>query len=235
MKFSTTHPIAREAFPFLLLSVGLAIFCWLAAVFFPFRPVWFGLGTVCLITAVYVLWFFRHPRRPIPLEKNVLLCPADGTVVAVGQVPHPAFPDGQAVRVAIFMSLFDVHINWSPCDAIVERTEYYPGKFLNAMEEKSSDENERKILFLRTSEGELVVVKLVAGLVARRIVSPLERGDQVTRGETIGLIRFGSRVEILAPSIYQPCVQKGDRVHGRTTILLTRSSERKIIDTQRHE
>ncbi|MGC8840528.1 MAG: phosphatidylserine decarboxylase family protein [Candidatus Sumerlaeaceae bacterium] len=226
MKFSTTHPIAREAQPFLLISLVTALLLFAAGVWLPPHAFCFFLSVLSLLVSGYIAWFFRHPQRPVPSEEHALVCPADGTVVAVSQVAHPHFPGGQAMRVAIFMSLFDVHINWAPCDAVVEKTEYFPGRFLNAMEDKSSEENERKILYLRTSAGEPIIVKLVAGLIARRIVSPLEAQDRVQRGETIGLIRFGSRVEVLAPTIYRPCVQYGDKVRGRSTVLLRRTLQR---------
>jgi phosphatidylserine decarboxylase len=218
MKFRTTHPIAREAWPFALPCIVLAAACgagvWLQ------HWGWAIPAALCAIAAAYVLWFFRHPHRALPPDEAAFICPADGRIVSTGSVPHPDFPDGQALRVAIFMSLFNVHINWAPCRAVVEKVEYFRGRFLNAMDDKSSEENERKVLYLRTPSGDRVIVKLVAGLIARRIVSPIAAGDSLERGETIGLIRFGSRVELLVPAHYELCVGPGDKVCGRQTILV---------------
>ncbi len=218
MRFQTSHPVAREALPFVTPTAGLAAIS-LAAGAFWHSGILLALAFLCVLATFYILWFFRHPRRIPPTEDDALLSPADGTVVAAGSCRHEGFPDGQAQRVAVFMSLFNVHINWAPISGVVERVEYYPGKFLNAMDDKASEENERKIIYLRTQERELIVVKLVAGLVARRIVCPLEKGDAVERGETIGLIRFGSRVEVIVPPSYRLCVQKGDKVTGRMSVL----------------
>ncbi|GIX44375.1 MAG: phosphatidylserine decarboxylase proenzyme [Candidatus Sumerlaea sp.] len=214
MKYWTTQPIAKEALPFaavfgILAGIGASAFGIAGAV--PFLA--------CL---TYTLWFFRNPDRPTPRNQAHFLAPADGTVVATGIVEHPAFPNQQALRIAIFMSLFNVHMNWAPCDATVENVEYYPGKFLNAMEDKSSEENERKILTLRDATGEIVVVKLVAGMIARRIVSPLEKGDNIAQGEKIGLIRFGSRVELLVPAHCKLCVRVGQKTRGGVTVLASR-------------
>jgi len=223
MKFSTPHPIARESLPFVVVTLGSTIvFCLLALSSVGPRALWWVAALCCALATCYVLWFFRHPRRMIAGDADDFVAPADGKIVATGIVPHPDFPDGKALRIAIFMSLFNVHINWAPCDGRVERVEYFPGLFLNAMDDKASEENERKVVFLRTQRDEPVVVKLVAGLIARRIVCPLEPGDVVEKGETIGLIRFGSRVELLLPSDCKLLVQKGMSVKGRETIMARR-------------
>lgn len=234
MKYSTTHPLAREALPFLAPALGLVLVFWVCGAFFE-SMIGYTLSVLSLLAAGYIAWFFRHPRRVFHPSPARLLAPADGTVTSVGIVPHSSFPDGQAVRVAIFMSLFNVHINWSPCDGVVDKTEYFPGKFLNAMDDKASEENERKIIYLRDGNKDPVIVKLVAGLIARRIVSPLETGDELVQGETIGLIRFGSRVEILAPTHYRPVVKKGDKVTGRVSVLLEHAkhcSDKELSDPQ---
>jgi phosphatidylserine decarboxylase len=211
VKYWTTQPIAKEALPF---AAAFSILAGIGASALGFAGAAPFLG--CL---AYTLWFFRNPNRPTPRNPAHYLAPADGTVVATGLVKHPAFPNQQALRIAIFMSLFNVHMNWAPCDATVEDVQYYPGKFLNAMEDKSSEENERKILTLRDVTGQIVVVKLVAGMIARRIVSPLEKGDRIAQGEKIGLIRFGSRVELFVPAHYKLCVRVGEKTYGGVTVL----------------
>jgi phosphatidylserine decarboxylase len=226
MKYTTTHPIAREALPFLAIG-GLLTLGFLVLGAMLSCTICYFFSALGLLASCYVLWFFRHPRRPLQKSAQHLLSPADGTITSVGIVSEPTFPQGQALRVAVFMSLFNVHINWAPCDATVEEIEYFPGKFINAMDDKSSEVNERKVLRLKLPTGEPIVVKLVAGLVARRIVSPIERGDILEQGETIGLIRFGSRVEVLAPTSYRPKVEVGDKVVGRVSILMEKASAAK--------
>jgi phosphatidylserine decarboxylase len=211
VRYSTSPIIAREAFPYAF-AIGVAfalclLFWWI---------VWaFGL----LVAGIYVLWFFRNPSRTAATGANLVIAPADGRVVAAGIVASDEFPDGQALRIAVFMSLFNCHINWSPCSATVLRAEYHPGLFLNAMEDKASEENEHKTLLLKTPAGQKLVVKLVAGLVARRIVCPLEEGDEVVQGERIGLIQFGSRVETLLPASSVLRVAPGMGVTGSRTVL----------------
>lgn len=204
-------PIAHEAWPF---AAPLALAMLLAA--FYGMNYWAFFLLICF---VYVLVFFRNPVRSTPMASGVVVAPADGKVVAAGIVAHPAFEDGQALRIAVFMSLFDCHINWAPFSGEIVSATHHCGKFLNAMEDKSCEENERKILMLRTPDGMPVEVRLVAGLVARRIVCPLDVKDWVYKGEKIGLIRFGSRVEVLVPAHCALEVSPGARVIGGETIL----------------
>jgi phosphatidylserine decarboxylase len=204
--------IAREGWPFALplLVVGAL-------------AVLFGLyvtGAVLLLVGAYVLYFFRNPeRRAASTDPGAVISPADGLVVAAGITPLPEFPGGQALRVAVFMNVFNVHVNWAPYDGKVESAQHCPGKFLNAMENKSCEENERKLVVMRSPEGHMLLVRLVAGLIARRIVNPLEVGDQIRRGEKIGLIRFGSRVEVLVPADSALRVSVGQRVRGGETVV----------------
>lgn len=212
MNYRPTHfPITREAWPF---AIPVALVGVLAA-WLHWPPVALFLG----LLLVYILFFFRNPERQTPADPLAVTAPADGKVVAAGIVSHPEFEGGQALRIAVFMSLFNVHMNWAPCAGKVEKTLYCPGSFLNAMEDKCSEENERKVLTLRTPHGVLLVVKLVAGLVARRIVCPVEQGDCLSAGDKIGLIRFGSRVETLLPATSILQVKVGMHVRGGETVL----------------
>lgn len=209
---ATRFCIAREAWPFAV-PVALAAFVagWLR---------WPLLATVFGIVCIYIIAFFRNPQRNTPDNPAAIIAPADGKIVAAGIVSHPDFEGGQALRIAVFMSLFNVHINWSPCEAEVLEASHYPGRFLNAMEDKCSEENERKVLKMRSACNQApLVVKLVAGLVARRIVCPVQGGDRLGRGEKIGLIRFGSRVEVLLPANSVLQVSLGMHVRGGQTIL----------------
>jgi len=206
-------PVAAEAFPFALILVVIT--------FTSFALGWQVLGVIGFFLFVYVLVFFRNPERYSTRKPAAVISGADGKIVATGIVPHPDFADGQCLRIAIFMSVFDCHINWSPVAGVVTGAQYFPGKFINAMEDKCGDENERKVITMRTAEGHVVVVKLVAGLIARRIVCPIDIGDELGRAEKIGLIRFGSRVEVFVPANSDLHVQPGMMVRGGETVIAT--------------
>jgi phosphatidylserine decarboxylase len=209
----TNSPVAREALPFAL-PLGLLTVASLAAG-------WIGPAVLLAVLFFYTLLFFRNPVRNAAADADAIICPADGVVVACGPTGDQAGLGAPALRIAVFMSLFDVHINWSPCAGRIVSAEHFPGRFLNAMDDKSSAENERKVLLVERHDGRRLAVRLVAGLVARRIVCPLEPGDQVAAGEKIGLIRFGSRVEVILPADATLRVAKGDRVRGGETVLAT--------------
>jgi phosphatidylserine decarboxylase len=174
---------------------------------------------VLLGLAGFVFWFFRNPERTGPPDPLAVWSPADGKVVAAGIVPHQDMPGGQALRIGIFLSLINVHVSWSPISGRIVNTTYFPGKYLNAMNDKSATENERKVLDMEGDLGHRVVVALVAGLVARRIICPLETGDRVEQGEKIALIRFGSRAELYLPADSVLQVHLGQRVRACETVL----------------
>jgi phosphatidylserine decarboxylase len=190
------------------------------------------ISPVFVLGLLFTLWFFRDPERRSDAPPEALLSPADGRVVEIGAAEEPEFVGGPAHKIAIFMSVFDVHVNRSPCDASVEWTRREDGKFLNAMGPQASVENERVLVALRRggpafgsealrqAQGKLLL-KLVAGLVARRIVCPLKPGDLLRRGQRLGMIQFGSRVEIFLPRSenFEPAVRLGQSVRaGRTVI-----------------
>lgn len=210
---ASSGPVAAESFPFALAAGAIAFTC--------FAFGWEILGVVFMAALVFILAFFRNPERYHAEAPGVVLAGADGKITHAGLMAHPDFPGGQCLRVGIFMSVFDCHINWSPVAGRVTDARHYPGKFMNAMSDKSSEENERKILALDTPEGHRVIVKLVAGLVARRIVCPIAAGDSLAQGEKIGLIRFGSRVEILVPAESALHVRPGMMVRGGETAVAT--------------
>lgn len=213
----SNSPVAAEAFPF---ALSLAV-----VTFVGFALGWKVLGVVGFFLFIYVLVFFRNPERYSTRKPDSVISGADGKIVAAGIVPHPDFQDGQCLRIAIFMSVFDCHINWAPCPGVVTASKYYPGCFINAMEDKCAEENERKVITMRTPGNHTVVVKLVAGLIARRIVCPIDVGDELQRGEKIGLIRFGSRVELLLPADSQLHVRPGMMVRGGETVVATLPGE----------
>jgi len=175
----------------------------------------FGAGGVLVLLGLFVFSFFRNPERNIPSEPGVLVCPADGRVVVSRDEPW----NGRAgKRVSIFLAIWNVHVNRAPAAGKITRLEYKPGKFLAAWDEAASLENEQNIFTQATEHGD-IVYKQIAGWVARRVVSWKKAGETVARGERIGLMRFGSRMDIWLPSEAEIVVNVGDNVKGGTTVL----------------
>ncbi|MGA3212087.1 MAG: phosphatidylserine decarboxylase [Terriglobales bacterium] len=170
---------------------------------------------VPLLLAAFFLWFFRDPERKIPQEVGIIVSPADGKVTAAGDVEIDGIP---RKRISIFLSVFDVHVNRSPVEGVIEAIEYQRGKFLNAMDAVSADQNEQNVVILRTGE-QTVVLKQIAGLLARRIVFHRSVGDRVERGERVGLIKFGSRTDLLLPPEATIQVKIGEHVSGGSSVL----------------
>jgi phosphatidylserine decarboxylase len=204
------HPIiAREGWPFLAISVFLAIAAaiWCAAWSI---PLW--------IIALFILQFFRDPPREIPQDAGAVLSPADGRIVAVERGNDP-YVQREAIKVSVFMNVFNVHSNRSPVDGTVQQVWHFPGKFLNADMDKASAENERNALWIKTASGADITLVQVAGLIARRILCYAKAGDVLTRGQRYGFIRFGSRVDVYLPLDASVRVSIGDKVSATTTIL----------------
>jgi phosphatidylserine decarboxylase len=170
------------------------------------------------VLLVFVVQFFRDPHREIPQTAGVVLSPADGRVVLVGKASDP-YLDRDALKISVFMNVFNVHSNRSPLDAQVVRSWYNAGGFLNAALDKASIENERAALQLRTEAGVDVTCVQVAGLVARRILCYPKQGDRLAHGERYGFIRFGSRVDLYLPNTATPQVSVGDTVTAGISIV----------------
>jgi phosphatidylserine decarboxylase len=212
--------IAREGFPFII--IGLI----LAGIFF---SVWrmygsqWGLvvGCVMSVLTLWVIWFFRDPdRTPASSDSFTAVSPADGKVIGIDTLQNHDFIGGPTTKISIFLNVFDVHVNRIPLDGSVAYVKYHPGKFFVASLDKASAENEQCEIGLTTSYGN-VVVKQIAGLIARRIVCRLSDGYAVVRGARFGLIRFGSRTELFLPASASVAVNIGDKVKGGETILAT--------------
>jgi phosphatidylserine decarboxylase len=204
------HPvIAREGWPFLSISVAAAVLvAWFSI---PWSiPVW--------LAAVFILQFFRDPPREIPQLAGAVLSPADGRIVAIGRVRDP-YLDREALKISVFMNVFNVHSNRIPVDGRVEAVWYHPGSFLNAALDKASLENERNALHLRSGDGSDVMCVQIAGLIARRILCYIRQGDSVRRGQRYGFIRFGSRVDVYLPVASIPRVAVGEKVLATATVL----------------
>ncbi|HZW87326.1 MAG TPA: phosphatidylserine decarboxylase [Gallionella sp.] len=205
------HPIiAREGWPFLFGAVIIAL---LLAIFVG------GIAALLAwLLALFVLQFFRDPAREIPQDQHVVLSPADGRIVAVERVNDP-YVQRDAIKISVFMNVFNVHSNRSPVDGVVQQIWYFPGKFVNADLDKASTENERNAMWIKTNNGVDVTSVQVAGLIARRILCYVKAGDNLTRGQRYGFIRFGSRVDVYLPPDVNVKVSIGDKVSATTTIL----------------
>jgi phosphatidylserine decarboxylase len=177
---------------------------------------WFAL--LWLPIAIWVVAFFRDPARTGDRGEKLVIAPADGKVVSVLRMQEPAFHQAESVRVSIFMNVFDCHVNRYPSSGTITYRQYNPGKFVNAAAEKASLENEQSSVGLNTSHGR-VLVRQIAGLIARRIVTDHDEGREVTQGERMGMIRFGSRVDVFLPLNVEVLVREGDRTVAGVTVI----------------
>jgi len=205
------HPlIAREGWPFIGVTLGFAMIVEGSGGISWSWPLW--------LVLVFCLQFFRDPVRPIAGNARSVLAPADGRIVAIEPVEDP-WLHRDALKISVFMNVFNVHSNRSPVDGEVKQRWYHPGKFFNADLDKASTENERNALWIRTSGGEDVVCVQVAGLIARRILCYVDAGTSLSRGQRYGFIRFGSRVDVYLPPDARVKVTIGDKVSASSTIL----------------
>jgi len=202
-------PIAREGWVYIVTPLVLSAILWAMG--------WQAAASAALVLAVAVALFFRDPAREIPKGEGLILAPADGTVVEVTRYPSDEL-EGAAAQISIFLSVFDVHVNRAPCPAVVESVEYRPGTFRLAWQHEASAANEQNLIFLKAPEGQLLV-KQIAGFVARRIVCRVVAGQKLEAGERIGMIRFGSRVDLIVPARAELSVKQGDRVKGGITVV----------------
>ena len=202
--------LAREGWPHVFLVGAVAVAVHLYAGALIAIPFWAAL--------VFVLQFFRDPRREIPQTPGLAVCPADGRVIAVGEVDDP-YIKRRALRISIFMNVFNVHSNRMPVAGKIMEAWYHRGTFLNAALDKASEANERNALWVRTEDGRDIVVVQVAGLIARRILCYVVPNAIVQRGERYGFIRFGSRVDVYLPVETRARVGLGDKVKGGSDVL----------------
>jgi len=190
-----------------------------------------GWGVAPVLLAAFFLWFFRDPERVVPDGAGLVVSPADGLVTSVERVSTPV---GDQVKLSVFLSVFDVHVNRSPLAGVIREVQYQKGLFLNAMNPASADKNEQNSVVV-AGDGIEVTFKQIAGLLARRIVFNKRVGDRVARGERVGLIKFGSRVDVLLPGDAEMAVKKGDRVKGGASVLARLSVARKVAATAGNE
>src|SRR5579862_1423934 len=172
-------------------------------------------SVVPILLAAFYLWFFRDPKRKIPTGDGLIVSPADGVVTETARIETA---EGPRQRISIFLSVFDVHVNRSPIAGEITSVRYQTGKFLNAMNQECADRNEQNIVTVR-GEGMEIVFKQIAGLIARRIIFNQREGDRIERGQRVGLIKFGSRTDIILPAEAEIRVKTGERVKGGSSII----------------
>jgi phosphatidylserine decarboxylase len=205
------HPvIAREGWPFLGAAVAVALLVAVFAGGWWSLPLW--------LAALFVLQFFRDPPREVPDDPRAVVSPADGRIVAVEKARDP-WLERDALKISVFMNVFNVHSNRAPVDGEVRQVWYHAGRFFNAAIDKASLENERNALWMRTRSGKDVTCVQIAGLIARRILCYVSAGAGLSRGERFGFIRFGSRVDVYLPLDAQAVAAIGDKVYAAESVL----------------
>jgi len=192
---------------------------------------WAAAAVVLICLAIFVFSFFRDPERVIPKEAGAVVSPADGRVLVVKDEEDAGRP---GKRISIFLAIWNVHVNRAPADGVITSLEYKPGKFLAAMREQASLENEQNVFTLSTDAGEMVF-KQIAGLIARRVVSWKKAGERVARGERIGLVRFGSRADVWVPRDAEILVKVGDNVKGGASVLAKWLPKASISGVEEHK
>jgi phosphatidylserine decarboxylase len=208
---------AREGYPFIGIATILAIGTFTLALARRSWTLWL-VAVIITLLALWVAYFFRDPERIGERGPKLVVAPADGKLIMMTEIDEPAFVGGRALRLSIFMNVFNVHVNRYPIDGTVKYVHYNPGKFLNAAAEKSSLENEQSSVGIQLGSYK-ILVRQIAGLIARRIVTYSKMGDTVKQGERMGMIRFGSRVDIFIPTTSKLRVKVGELTTAGSTVL----------------
>jgi phosphatidylserine decarboxylase len=207
----TAFPLAKAGYPFIFGSVFTTlVFAILGLV---------TLSLIGLVVTFFICYFFRDPDRIIPNDAGCVVSPADGKVISAGVVDNSHFYEGSCMKISIFMSIFNVHVNRIPYEGRINEVQYYPGKFFSANLDKASANNEHNAVFVETEGGKNICTVQVAGLIARRIICKVQKGDVVHRGQRFGLICFGSRIDVYLPSAMRLKVVIGDKVKAGTSVL----------------
>ena len=209
--------VAREGLLFIAIGIAAALGALALAWRYATIPLWIGAG-ILFVLALWVVYFFRDPERTGKRGEELVVSPADGKIVQITEVEEPAFVHGRALRISIFMNVFNVHVNRYPVSGKVAYVHYNAGKFLNAASDKASLENEQMSVGIESAHGR-VLVRQIAGLIARRIVNYAAVGDQAEQGIRMGIIRFGSRVDVFVPPTSRVRVRLGDFPIAGVTVL----------------
>lgn len=205
-------PVAREGIPFIIIGTGLT------SIFLILN--WKFLASPLAVLTLLIIYFFRDPDRTLINEKRAVLTPADGKVISIEKLNNTDnLLKAPAIKISIFMSIFNAHINRIPIRGKIAQLSYHPGKFFSANRDKASLYNEHNIVTLETDQRKKIVLVQIAGLIARRIVCWVKKGDLVETGQRFGLIRFGSRLEVYLPSDTKLMVKKGEKVKAGQTII----------------
>jgi len=207
----SAFPIARPGYSF----IGAAAFTTLVfALLGLIIPALLGLATT-----FFIIYFFRDPDRTVPNSGGLFVSPADGKIVTAGTVENSTYYEGTCLKISVFMSVFNVHVNRMPCKGKVKKIIYNPGKYFSANLDKASKENEQNAVYLKTEDGKEICTVQIAGLIARRIICRIQEGDEVDRGQRFGMICFGSRLDVYLPKDSKLNVAVGDIVKAGTTVL----------------
>jgi len=207
----TAFPVARAGYPFIFAAAfTTAVFALLQLSV----PALMGLAVT-----FFICYFFRDPDRVIPNDDGAVVSPADGRVILSESVDNDTYFGGACLKISIFMSVFNVHVNRIPHEGQIKTVSYHPGKFFNASLDKASRHNEHNAIFLETAQGKRIYFVQIAGLIARRIICRVREGDQVVRGQRFGMICFGSRLDVYLPPDTNLKVGVGDRVTAGTSVL----------------
>jgi len=215
----TIAPVHNDGIKFIAVGAVVSLLLFL---------LWQPLAWLAVLVTAWIAYFFRDPARVTPLREGLVIAPADGRISAIERVRPPmelGLGETQRLRISIFLSVFDVHINRVPVAGRIARSAYVPGSFLNAALDKASEENERRALVIATPAGDEIAVVQIAGLIARRIVTFVKEGDSVGAGERFGLIRFGSRVDLYLPPGRGSLAAVGQRAVGGETVLADLKSD----------
>ena len=210
--------IAKEGIVFIFLALFLTVVFYAVSLELNSK-LFYAVSVLFALLTLFITFFFRDPNRTFENKKGLLVSPADGKVLYVKNIGYHDFLGTETVKIAIFLNVFDVHINRVPSDGIVNYVKYNPGKFHVASVDKASELNEQTEIGMTTTDGQKIICKQIAGYIARRIVCRLTENQKVTAGERFGLIRFGSRTELFVPSNAKINIKAGDKVVGSETII----------------
>ena len=207
----TAFPVARAGYPFIFVAAFTTVVFALLSLTV--------MALVGLGTTFFIVYFFRDPDRVIPNYAGAIVSPADGKVISAGVENNSRFCEGACIKISIFMSVFNVHVNRIPHEGQIRRIDYYPGKFFSANLDKASRHNEHNAVLLETDQGQKICFVQIAGLIARRIICKIQEGDRVIRGQRFGMICFGSRLDVYLPPDTKLRVKIGDRVQAGNSVL----------------
>lgn len=207
----TAFPIARAGYGFIFAGAFVTVI--FALLEFTFLTI---LG---LVFTFFTTYFFRDPDRVIPSQDGIVVSPADGKVIRIDQIDQSEYYQGACLKISIFMSVFNVHVNRIPFQGRITKIDYFPGRFFNASLDKASKNNERNAIHIETDDGKHICAVQIAGLIARRIICKVQESDRVVRGQRFGLICFGSRLDVYLPADTKANVAVGDMVKAGTSVL----------------